>query len=378
MPTSDQTEAIDATVGELRAFLASELPDHRRAFPDDRSFPSRVAWQRRLADARWAALSWPRELGGRALSIAQRLRCELEMALADAPQLAGQLGVYNVGPTLIAWGTDEQRSHLPKINRAEEIWCQGFSEPDAGSDLAGLRTSAVPAGDGFVVSGRKVWTTNGMEASHCLLLARTDPDAPKHKGISAFLVPLDLPGIERRPIVQMDGGRDFAEMTFDGVRVERSWLLGPLNDGWTVTMTTLSHERAGVISQAALLERDVTRALESVRGTVDPVLRDDLARRFIEGRVLGMLGARALTELSRGGQPGPQHSIIRLSQGLLRQRLAETRARASGPAAVAWPPDAPDPVGREVLTSRSSTIAAGTREVLKNVVAERVLGLPRA
>jgi alkylation response protein AidB-like acyl-CoA dehydrogenase len=363
---------------ELRAFLARELPEHRAEFGDSSDFTARRVWQRRLASGRWVGLSWPVEHGGRGLPVPERLRCELEMGYADTPPLAGPLGVANVGPTLIAWGTPEQQRHLSPILDASEIWCQGFSEPDAGSDLAGLRTVALVDDDGgFEITGRKIWTTNGLEATHCLLLARTDRAAPKHRGISALLVPMDLPGIERRPIRQMDGGQEFAEMTFDAVRVGPGALLGPLHDGWRVTMTTLAHERAGVISQAVLLERDVLREVRAMRGLVGDVGRQELAQRFIEGRVLAMFGHRALAALAGGGAPGPEHALIRLAQGLLRQRLADTRVRLRGLDAVATAGETLNEPGRELLSARSASIAAGTREILKNVVGERVLGLPR-
>jgi alkylation response protein AidB-like acyl-CoA dehydrogenase len=354
--------------------------------------PARVAWQRRLAADGWTGLHWPAEFGGRGLSVTERIACDSELATRDAPPLAGQLGLNNVGPTLIAAGTDEQRAHLPAILDASEIWCQGFSEPDAGSDLASLRTTARPAGDGFAVNGRKIWTTNGMDATHCMLLARTGPPDSRHRGISAFVFPMDLPGIERRPIRQMDGGEEFAEMTFDGLELPASALLGPLNGGWRTAMTTLAFERVGVISQAAGLERRVHAAVTAAAavGGGDRVIRDELARRLVEGRVLGMLGEEALAELGAGAQPGPRHAVIRLAQGLLRQRLAETLALAAGPAVAAGlPPDRGAETGgdragggrdtaQELLASRSVSIAAGTREILKTLVAEQALGLPRA
>jgi alkylation response protein AidB-like acyl-CoA dehydrogenase len=359
---------------ELRAFLDDELPAHQEQYGDRQDFEARRAWQRRLASARWVGLSWPEAYGGRALPIARRLECELEMALRGAPTPAGVLGLNNVGPSLIAFGSPDQQRHLAAILDGGEIWCQGFSEPDAGSDLASLRTTAIVDGDGFVIAGRKIWTTNGLDATHCMLLVRTDPVAPKHRSISALLLSLDRPGIERRPIRQMDGSQEFAEMTFDDVRVPPSALLGPLHDGWRVTMTTLAHERAGVISQAALLERDVLAEIGQWMGTADAVLRQELTQRYIDGRVLGLMGSRALSRLASGETPGPEHSLIRLAQGRLRQRLSEVRMDAIGVSAVAGGADA---VTREFLAARSASIAAGTREVLKNIVAERVLGLPR-
>jgi alkylation response protein AidB-like acyl-CoA dehydrogenase len=360
---------------ELALFLDQALPAHQREWGADASMPARIAWQRRLAEGGWVGLHWAVEHGGRGLSIVERIACDSELARRDAPLLAGLLGINNVGPTLIAAGSPEQRQHLPSILDAREIWCQGFSEPDAGSDLASLRTTARVVEDGFVVNGRKVWTTNGMEATHCMLLARTGTPESRHRGISALVFPMDVPGLERRPIQQMDGGAEFAEMSFDDVRLPASALLGPLNEGWRVAMTTLAHERVGVISQAAGLERRVFDEVLAVASAgQDPVLRDKLAQRLVEGRVLGMLGEQALAELTAGVAPGPRHSLIRLAQGLLRQQLAETLAGARGAAVAAG--GAPD-AARELLASRSVSIAAGTREILKTLVAEQVLGLPR-
>ncbi|MCU1456120.1 MAG: hypothetical protein JWL73_212 [Actinomycetia bacterium] len=364
-----------ALLEELSDFIEQELPAHRSEWGDARSFEARAAWQRRLATRRFVALSWPEEFGGRALTIADRLRCEQELALAGAPTPAGTLGLNNVGPTLIAFGSPSQQEHLPRILDTREVWCQGFSEPDAGSDLASLRTVAKVVDEGFEINGRKVWTTNGLHATHCMLLARTAPDAPAHRGISVLLMPLELRGIERRPIRQMDGGAEFAEITFDDVFVSRDALLGPLNEGWRVTMTTLSFERAGVISEAALLERDVTEELRERGSTMHRQSRNEYVSLYIEARILSLLGTRALADLRAGGQPGPQHSLIRLAQSSLRQRLAAAQFRAAGPEAIAG--GAPE-VTRAFLTSPSVSIAAGTREVLKNVVAERVLGLPKS
>jgi alkylation response protein AidB-like acyl-CoA dehydrogenase len=373
-PTALAPPDAAATAADLGRFLDSELPGHQAEFGDRHDFAARMAWQRRMTEGGWTALVWPVEHGGRGLGVVARLECEMELARRGAPTIAGVMGVYNVGPTLIAHGTAAQRDHLRRILTGEEVWCQGFSEPDAGSDLAGLRSTAKVVDGGFVLTGHKVWTTNGMDATHCMVLARTDPAAAKHHGISALLVPLDRPGIERRPIEQMDGGAEFAELFFDEVAVPADALLGALHQGWQLTMTTLSFERAGVISQVGGLERDVGAAIARFGPTADPILRQELSQRYIEGRVLGLSGARALSHLAAGAAPGPEQALIRLGQGLLRQRLSETRVRAAGIAAVAG---VDEDIGCEMLTSRSASIAAGTREILKNVVAERVLGLPR-
>jgi alkylation response protein AidB-like acyl-CoA dehydrogenase len=363
---------------ELAAFLDDELPDFVRTWGGDRGFAARLDWQRRLHRGGWVAPSWPVELGGRGLGVADRVACDLELGRRKAPTVAGILGVSNVGPTLATWGTEEQRAHLPRILAGEEIWCQGFSEPEAGSDLAGLRMQAVRDGDVFVVNGQKIWTSQGMEATHCQLLVRTDPQAPKHKGISALVVPLDLPGIERRPLRQITGETDFAELFFTDVRVPVSCLLGPENDGWRVTMTTLSHERTGVVTMSALLEADVRSLLaEHVRTGDRPVpdgLRDELVQRYVEARVLAMMGAESLAKAVAGGHPGPEQSVIKLSWSLLTQRLSETRLAVEGLAGLTG--EVPAAAG-SFLGSRASTIAGGTTEVMKNILAERVLGLPK-
>lgn len=368
------TPRSEPAVEELRRFLDVEYPVFQKRWGTLQSFEARAAWQRRLSTDGWTTLAWPVEFGGRELPIADRLACELELSSRGCPPLAGLLGISNIGPTLIAFGDEDQKTHLPHIADASEIWCQGFSEPNAGSDLASLRTSARIETDHFVINGEKIWTTNGMQATHCFLLARSLPSEPRHQGISALIVPLDLPGIVRRPIRQMDGQEIFAEIFFDDVVVPLFNLVGPLHEGWRVTMTTLSHERAGVVSQANRLEREVTLEIERAHGTNNPLLRQELVQRYIEGRVLGLTGKRALARLNQGASPGPEHSIIRLAQGTLRQKLALTRMSATGMAAVAG--QAPDIEG-EFLTSRAASIAAGTREVLKNILAERVLGLPR-
>src|SRR5690606_37318068 len=206
-------------------------PAYQQKWGDDDSFAARLDWQRRLHEAGWIAPQWPAEFGGRGLDIVDQVMCDRVLAELRAPLLAGILGVNNVAPTLMRYGTPEQQQHLQAIQAGTEIWCQGFSEPGAGSDLAGLRTKAVLDGDEVVIDGQKIWTSEGMEATHCLLLVRTDPQAAPHKGISALLVPMDSPGITRRPITQITGEGGFAEVFFDSVRVPRSALLGPLNEG---------------------------------------------------------------------------------------------------------------------------------------------------
>ncbi len=363
---------------ELSGFLDEELPAFEQQWGGDRGFAARLDWQQRLHRGGWVAPSWPVELGGRGLGVADRVACDLELGRRKAPTIAGILGVNNVGPTLAMWGTEDQKAHLPKILSGEELWCQGFSEPDAGSDLAGLRTQAVRDGDEFVVNGQKVWTSQGLEATHCELLVRTDLDAPKHKGISVLVIPLDLPGIERRPLRQITGEAEFAEVFFTDVRVPVASLLGPENDGWRVTMTTLAHERTGVVTMSSLLESDVRTLLaDHARDGDRPVgegLRDELVQRYVEARVLGMMGQESLAKAVAGGMPGPEQSVIKLSWSLLTQRISETRLAVEGlPALTGAAPS----VVSSFLGSRAATIAGGTTEVMKNILAERVLGLPK-
>ena len=360
---------------ELRDLLDHEvMPAHRARWGDTDSWEARYDFSRRLAEAGWTAPRWPVELGGRGLSVEEQLACDAELNRVRAPMQVAVFGVNNVGPTIAAVGTPEQRRHLDAILTLDEVWCQGFSEPDAGSDLAGLRCAATLYGDTFVVDGSKVWTSIGMWATHCMLLVRSDPDAERHRGISALLVPLDLAGITRRPIVSLDGRADFAELHFDGVEVPRSGLLGPRHEGWRVAMTTLGYERAGVIAEAGKLVDAVgeTVARLAASDRLGPVLRDRAAALHIDARLLALLGARSLAEAD--GPPGAISSVIKLAWSNLGQRLAELAADADGMDAVAG--DAMDG-GKRLLASRSLSIAGGTTEIVKNLIAERSLGLPR-
>jgi alkylation response protein AidB-like acyl-CoA dehydrogenase len=372
---------LGPAAAELREFLAEAMPRFRRQFPDDSSWEAKLAWQRRLDEGGWVAPAWPEEYGGRGLAPVERVQCDAEFARAGAPELAGILGINNVGPTLIAWGSDEQKQHLARIRSTEELWCQGFSEPEAGSDLAALRMRAELRGDHFVVNGQKVWTSYGDIATHCMLLVRTDPatgtgSGSKHQGISVLLVPLDLPGIERRPLRQMTGQADFAELFFTDVVVPTSALLGPLHEGWRVTMTTLGYERAGTIAMAAKLEHDVLATVEALGGgAMDPHLREELIDRYIEARLLGLLGQRALAKLAADDPPGPEQSLIKFAWSRASQRIGETELAAAGSYGLLADHDPQATL--HFLRARSSTIAAGTTEVMRNILAERVLGLPK-
>jgi 3-oxochol-4-en-24-oyl-CoA dehydrogenase len=361
---------------ELRAFLAEAMPRLRRDWADIGTFDARLAWQRILHEQRWAAPAWPVEQGGRGLDPADRVRCDAELAAVGAPTVAGILGINNVGPTLAAWGDAAQKASLPRILDGNEVWCQGFSEPDAGSDLAALKASAQVSEDEFVVNGQKVWTSYGMQATHCMLLVRTDPSAAKHAGISVLLVPMDTPGIDRRPLRQITGEEEFAEVFFTDVRVPRSALLGPLHDGWRVTMTTLGFERAGVIAMAAKLETEVLDAVRALAGrAADPLSRAELVDRYVEARIVGLLGQRALAQLEAGAPPGPAQSVIKFAWSQATQRLSETSLAMEGAYGLVGGRDGA--AGTPFLRGRAATIAAGTTEVMRNILAERVLGLPK-
>jgi alkylation response protein AidB-like acyl-CoA dehydrogenase len=372
--------AGSAPAQELARVLDEALPAFTEQWGSDRSHAARLDWQQRLAAVGWVAPGWPVEIGGRGLGVADRVACDLLLGARKAPTIAGILGVNNVGPTLAAWGTDDQKQSLPRILDGSEIWCQGFSEPDAGSDLASLRTTAVRDGECYVVNGEKLWTSQGMEATHCQLLVRTDPEASKHKGISALAVPLDLPGIERRPLRQITGESEFAQLYFRDVRVPVSCLLGPENAGWGVTMTTLAHERTGVIAVSAVLEAEAASLIlaHGVAGDapLSAVQADELVQRFIESRVLAMMGEDLLAEADTeaSAAPGPGPSLIKLAWSQLSQSLGATRVAISGADGLS-----PEPytTGWLYLNARASTIAGGTTEVLKNVLAERFLGMPR-
>jgi alkylation response protein AidB-like acyl-CoA dehydrogenase len=361
---------------ELAATVEKLLPAHREKWGDDDSFAARLDWQRRLHGAGWIAPQWAVEYGGRGLGIVDQVACDRVLAELGAPDLAGVLGVNNVAPTLMHYGTPEQQRHLVGIQSGTEVWCQGFSEPGSGSDLASLRTQATLDGDEFVVNGQKIWTSEGMEADYCLLLVRTDPAAKPHKGISALLVPLDAPGITRRPITQLTGEGGFAELFFDDVRVPRSALLGPLHQGWTVTMTTLSFERAGVIMMAARLEKTVHDVVAELSGReLDPGLRIELTDRLVEARLLGLLGRRALGRIAEGGAPGAEHSVIKLAWSTAMQAVGDTHLAALGLDGIAA--ESAEAARLDYLRSRAATIAGGTTEIMRNILAERVLGMPR-
>ncbi|MFE0701968.1 acyl-CoA dehydrogenase [Streptomyces sp. NPDC058872] len=370
---TDEEEEFRA---RLRAWLAATLPDLPER-PDPLDWPARRAydcgWQRRLHDAGYADTHWD-------ASPTQRLVFLEETELAGAPYVgANFVGLLHAGPTIAAEGTPAQRARwLPPILRGDEVWCQGFSEPDAGSDLASLRTRAVRDGDAYVVSGQKTWTSHAEVADWCELLVRTDPDAPKHRGITWLALPMDAPGVTVRPLRTLAGSTEFAELFLDEVRVPVENRVGEENDGWRVTLVTLSFERGtAFVGEVVACRRLLGELARTARGNGtwdDPVLRRRLGRLSAEFRALWRLVQANVSEAqATGGVPGAGGSVFKLHYSHARQELYDAAAAVLGP-------DALD-LGRDWtldrLSSLSYTIAAGTSQIQRNIVAERILGLPK-
>jgi alkylation response protein AidB-like acyl-CoA dehydrogenase len=375
----------EAFRAELRAWIEANLDPALRGGPnlelDASRLPRLREWNHRLADAGYAALAWPREHGGREASVIEQLVYLEEMSRAGAPGPLNAIGLPNIAPAIMTWGTPQQKQRfLGPMLRGDEIWCQGFSEPEAGSDLAGLRTRAVLEGSAFVVTGQKTWNTLGPYADWCELLVRTDPDAPRHAGISCLLVDMHLPGVSVRPLRTIAGTHEFSELFFDAVRVPRDALLGPLNAGWKVAMTTLSHERAGVASLHLGVRRKIARLIETARRTPrgagcaadDPLVRQQLARCYALGEHMKALADRAISSAIHGRPPGPEGSLVKLTWSELENEIADAAGLVLGAEANAgeW--------GHERVFVRSTSIAGGTTQVNKNILAQRVLGLPRS
>jgi len=377
--------------GELRRWLAAHAPRHVPEFDtltDEVAFL--VEWQRRLASERWVGVHWPREYGGRSATVIENYIFQEEMARTQAPEIINRIGVNLVGPTLIGHGTDAQKErYLSRILSAEEIWCQLFSEPNAGSDLTALRCKAERDGDDFVVNGQKVWTSYAQFARWGILLARTDSSAPKAKGISFFIVDMRSPGITIRPLKQMTGSDEFNEVFLENVRLPAANLVGTLNHGWEIAQTTLAHER-GTSARQLVVHRILldelmalarTRTLNGGRASTDPITRQHLAQAVIEVELLKLHNWRTLTGLQRHGKPGPESSLVKLFWSEMSQRLHDAAVEILGPHAQLVKGDAHAVANgrwqRSYLYYRAATIFAGTSEIQRNIIAERVLRLPR-
>ncbi|SDH53946.1 hypothetical protein SAMN05192558_111184 [Actinokineospora alba] len=334
------------------------------------AFDERLAWDRHLAAAGWTCLGWPVEHGGRAASLADRIAFHEEYARADAPARVSHIGEELLGPTLLAFGTDEQRKRfLPGIRHVRELWCQGYSEPDAGSDLASVRTSARRDGDDWVITGQKVWTSLAHLADWCFVIVRTDPGSRRHHGLSYLLVPMDQPGIEVRPIVQLTGTSEFNEVFFDGARTAADLVVGEPGDGWKVAMGTLSFERgAATLGQQVGFRRelDALVALATRNGAADdPAIAERLARARVGLEVMHAYAMR-----------GTDASVAKLVWSRWHRGLGELAMDVIGAASMLTP-DGLDEWQRLFLFSRADTIYGGSDEIQRNIIAERVLGLPR-
>ena len=378
---------------KLRQWLADNLPTDWYDRPPhvgrwDEAFAR--DWSRRLYDAGYAGITWPKEYGGAGLPATfQGIYLE-ETARVGAPGHIGVIGLGMAGPTVIAHGTDEQkRKHLAAILSAEQIFCQGFSEPGSGSDLASIRTRAERDGDEFVVNGQKIWSSWAHIADCCILLTRSDSDAARHQGLTYFLLDMHSPGVEVRPLKQITGDPEFNEIFFTDVRIPVENVLGDIGGGWQVAMTTLLHERGTLgFALTAALEATINRLVETAkqaksnggRAADDPLIRDRIAQQWIELQALRYTNYRSLTALMKTGVPGPEGSIAKLHWSESNQRLTKLALEILGPAS-----QLDDEGGfwdgfwqYQQLRSRGNTIEAGTSEILRNIVAERVVGLPRS
>jgi alkylation response protein AidB-like acyl-CoA dehydrogenase len=390
------TPQQDTFRSEVRAWLGKHLPPDlcvddafdERVAPDRVTFEKRVAWQRKMYDSRWVGISWPAEYGGRDATLMEQIIFDEEYFRSRAPVLPGYSGVNMAGPTIIEWGTEEQkRRFLPRILSGEDIWCQGYSEPGAGSDLASLSTRAEDRGDHFVVNGQKVWTSGAQFADWIYVLVRTDPAAPKHSGISYLLADMKTPGITVRPLVLMNGHRHFNEVFFVDVRVPKENLIGRQNEGWKPAMTTLMYERKSGGGRSYTEQLVRLRALAGelyVAGRPaweDPLVRQGFAQLWIDATCLRYTRLRNITRQLRGEPPGPEGSILKLFGSELGVRIADFAGELLGPRVLINRPSLAVPDGprwyNRVVSARQYTIAGGTSEIQRNIIGERVLGLPK-
>jgi len=368
-----------------RAWLEANRPARAERVPhDDASLADEFAflraWQQKLHAAGLVGLLWPRDYGGGGAPPVRQAILNEELARVRAPQIINRVGINNTGPTLIAHGTETQKRRLlPTILSAEEIWCQLFSEPGAGSDLAALRTRAEADGADFVVTGQKVWTSYAQFSRWAILLARTNPTAPRHRGITYFVLDMESPGITIRPLTQITGSTEFSEVFLDGVRVPRTNVVGEVDGGWEIAMTTLAHERGtGFAFKEQVLQRiavaDVIAQAQGDGTATDPCVRQEIAACWIDVEIMRLLNCRTLTRLEKGLEPGPESSLVKLFWARLTRDLHELAMQRCGPrAALAdgrWP--------HAYLWSRVGAIAGGTSEVQANIIAQRLLGLPRS
>jgi len=376
---------------EVRTWLEENHPGPEPEGSLEEVMAFRREWQGKLHEAGWAGISWPKEYGGRGATLIEQAIFVGEAARQEAPSPANVLGLAMGGPVVIAHGSDEQKArYLEPILTAEEIWCQGFSEPESGSDLASLKTKAVKDGDEWVVTGQKVWTTFAQYAKWCMLVARTDPDAPKHKGLTYFLMDMEQEGVEAKPLVQITGEGEFNEVFIEEARIPDANVVGGVGNGWSVAITTLMNERAGLAFGAiAQIANSLKKVDELAKQTPmnggsaaeDPTVRQRLAQLEIEAETMRLNAYRGLTKTMQSGIPGPEGSLGKWQWADINQRLTELALDVEG----AYAPldrGAEHAVANGAwqygfLRSRANSIEGGTTDILKNIIAERVLGLPR-
>jgi alkylation response protein AidB-like acyl-CoA dehydrogenase len=372
------TDSEEAFRDEVRGWLESNHPGAAPEGDDDAEFEFRRAWQKKLHDAGWAGISWPEEYGGKGATLIEQAIFNEELAAQRVPLPANVLGLVMGGPVVIAHGTEEQKErYLEPILSAEEIWCQGFSEPESGSDLASLKTRAVKVPGTWKVSGQKVWTTYAHEAKWCMLLARSDSDAPKHKGITYFLLDMDQPNVDVRPLRQLTGEAEFNEIFMEEAEVPEENVIGEVGGGWQVAITTLMFERAGLGAAAVMgLRRsleDLIAMLQEQGVDRDPVVRQRVAELKIGIEAMRLGSLRTLTQTMKTGIPGPEGSLGKWQWAQINQGLTELATDMLGTEGLSLDSE----WTYRFLRSRANSIEGGTTDVLKNIVAERVLGLPR-
>lgn len=379
---------------ELRSWLEENLPegwlDGSRIIPkeDDGKAEFLRDWQRKLSVGGWAGISWPQKYGGRGATLIEEVIYEQEMARVKAPPVLAIIGTAMVGPTILQIGTDYQKErYISKILNGEEIWCQGYSEPNAGSDLAAIQTKAVKQGDKWIINGQKIWTSYAHLADKCFLLARTENTGKKHEGITAFLVDMNQKGVETKPILSINDRRDFNEMFFNDAVAYDADVVGEVNQGWKVSLILLSHERVGVARQTFRLQKqfeELTDLASTLKKNGRPLITDPHVRQNLAGfrtktKALLFNYYRHLTTTIRTGRPGPEGSMDKLTSSELGQEMLAYAMSLQGPAATLWKEDAlvDENWQQDYLRSFAYTIEGGTSEIQKNIVAERILGLPK-
>jgi len=388
---SPQEEAFREEIKDWLAENMKELPKwwldrslKRTEIDSEEYHQFSVWWHRKLYDAGFVGISWPKEYGGRGATLMEQVVFGEELAKHRAPGPTNAIGIGWCGPTIISHGTEEQKKRfLEPMLKAEEIWCQGFSEPEAGSDMANVQMRAVDDGDDYIVNGQKVWTSGGHYSDWAILLARTDPEARKHRGISYFLLDMNTPGVTVRPLRQITGHSEFNETFLDNVRIPKTMRVGEENQGWYIAMGTLEFERSGI---GAAIGRentimDLIDVTKEMKRSKDPIVRQRMAQLFIEGIAIRYTGLRALTKQLRGERPGPESAVMSHFGMELNQRIQDFAMQVQGPYSrlVRDSKYAIDDGSWQYsfLRSRGNTIETGTSEIKRNVLAQRVLGLPR-